>query len=313
VSSRLLGVLGAGLVDPTAPLLRGDDLGVLRGDGCFESIRVRAPAAAGPGAATGDDGMAQLDGFDEHLERLVRSAAALDLPPTDPAAWRELVGQLLAAWDRPGEAVLRLVLTRGVEGDSRPTGFAVLGPVPAEHLRQRAEGVRAVTLSRGLTADATVEAPWLLGGVKATSYAVNMAALRYAKSTGAEDVIFVSVDGQLLEAPTASVVWLTGQVLQTPPPAPLGILDSVTVRGLFADAAAHGFGTEIRRGTPDDLHAADGVWLVSSIRVAAAVTALDGKPLRVDPATTARVLAAAGRWPAGQPSAKGFAGTPPAT
>ncbi|HYT09214.1 MAG TPA: aminotransferase class IV [Mycobacteriales bacterium] len=294
-TSRLLGVLGAGLVDPTAPLLRAEDLGVLRGDGCFESIRVRAPTAVGRDAVAGANRLATLDGFDEHLERLACSAAALDLPATDAAAWRDLTGLLLAAWDRTGEAVLRLVLTRGVEGDDgRPTGFAVLSPVPAEHLRQRAEGVRAVTLSRGLTADATVEAPWLLGGVKATSYAVNMAALRYARSTGAEDAIFVSVDGQVLEAPTASVVWLTGRVLQTPPPRPLGVLDSVTVRALFARAAGHGFGTEIRRAAPEDLHAADGVWLVSSIRVAAAVTTLDGKSLRTDPATTARVHAAAG-------------------
>jgi 4-amino-4-deoxychorismate lyase len=287
VSLRVLGVLGAGLVDPTAPLLRGDDLGVLRGDGCFESIRLRA-------SGRGAHGLARLDSFEEHLARLATSASALDLPPTDPAAWRDLVGRLLAAWDRPGEAVLRLVLTRGVDGDERPTGYAVLGPIPAEHLRQRADGVRAVTLSRGITADATAEAPWLLGGVKSTSYAVNMAALRHARSVGADDVIFVSVDGQVLEAPTASVVWLTGGVLRTPPPRPLGILHSVTVRALFARAGRHGFGAEMRRATPEDLHAADGVWLVSSIRVAAAVTALDGKPLRTDSETTARIQAAAG-------------------
>jgi 4-amino-4-deoxychorismate lyase len=280
VSDRLVGVLGAGRTDPSTPLLRADDLGVLRGDGCFESVRVR--------------GSGEPVDLDEHLDRLARSAAALELPAADPAGWRELVGELLSGWDRPGEAVLRLVITRGVETEGRPTAFAVLAPVSADQLRQRRDGVRAVTLSRGLTADATVDAPWLLGGVKAISYAVNMAALRYARSAGAEDAVFVSADGQLLEAPTAAVVWLTGDVLHTPPPGPLGILDSVTVRSLYANAAAHGFGTEIRRGTPDDLHAADGVWLVSSIRVAAAVTELDGKALRADPVTTARVLAAAG-------------------
>jgi 4-amino-4-deoxychorismate lyase len=121
-----------------------------------------------------------------------------------------------------------------------------------------------------------------------------MAALRYAHAAGAEDVVFVSADGQLLEAPTAAVVWLSGGVLRTPPPAPLGILDSVTTRRLFAAAADHGFGTEVQRGTVEDLHAADGVWLVSSVRLAAAVTALDGKALPVDPAAGARVLAASG-------------------
>ena len=76
-----------------------------------------------------------------------------------------------------------------------------------------------------------------------------MAALRYAHAAGADDVVFVSADGQLLEAPTATVVWLSDGVLCTPPAAPLGILDGVTVRRLFAGAGEHGFGTEIRRGT----------------------------------------------------------------
>ncbi|MFL6127599.1 MAG: aminotransferase class IV [Mycobacteriales bacterium] len=277
---RLLGVLGAGVVDPAVPLLRADDLGVLRGDGCFESVRLRA---------TGE-----LDDLAEHLDRLARSAAALQLPVTDRGAWQDLVGALVAAWDRPGEAVLRLVVTRGLEEGAWPTAFALLAPVSTEQLRQRRDGVRVLTLSRGLVADATVEAPWLLGGAKTVSYAVNMAAQRYAHANAADDVIFVSADGQLLEAPTATVVWLRAGVLCTPPAAPLGILDGVTVRRLFAAAAGHGFGTEIRRGTVDDLHAADGVWLVSSIRLAAAVTALDGKPLPVDERAAERVRAACG-------------------
>jgi 4-amino-4-deoxychorismate lyase len=281
-----VGVLGAGLVDPTAPLLRADDIGVLRGDGCFEAVRLRPPADPGsPG---------ELDDLDAHLDRLARSAAAMDLPATDPVAWQELIDALVGTWDRPGEAVLRLVVTRGTVEGGPPTAFAVLAPIGERQLRERRDGVRVLTLSRGLVADATVEAPWLLGGVKAISYAVNMAAQRYAHANSADDVVFVSADGQLLEAPTASVVWLDRGVLCTPPVVPLGLLDSVTTRRLFADAASHGFGTEIRRGTREDLHGADGVWLVSSIRLAAAVTTLDGKALPVDPDTSARVLAACG-------------------
>ncbi len=276
--TKLLGVLGAGLVDPALPQLRADDLGVLRGDGCFESVRLRP---------TGE-----LDDLEPHLDRLARSAAALELPATDRGAWRALVAELVGAWDGGGEGVLRLVVTRGLEEGGQPTAFALLAPVSAEQLRQRREGVKVLTLSRGLVADATVEAPWLLGGVKAISYAVNMAAQRYAHAAGADDVVFVSADGQLLEAPTATVVWLRDGVLCTPPAVPLGILDGVTVRRLFA--GAHGFRTEVRRGKVDDLHAADGVWLVSSIRLAAAVAVLDGKPLPVDPDLAARVQAACG-------------------
>ncbi len=281
----MLGVLGVGLVDPAAPLLRADDLGVLRGDGCFETVRVR-DAASGA-----------LDGFEEHLDRLARSAARLDLPAPPPAGWRDLAGEVLAAWPVPGEAVLRLVLTHGVEdvdGVPAPVGYALLAPVPAETVRQRRVGVRVVALSRGMPAAAHQDAPWLLGGVKSVSYAVPMAALRYARSVGADDVIFVSTDGQLLEGPTATVVWAEAGTLHTPPYAPLGILDGVTVRALFARAPAAGLGTAVTPGTVADLRAADGVWLVSSIRVAVPVLALDGTGLRTDPGLTARVQQAAG-------------------
>lgn len=279
MTDGLVGMLGVGLVDPTAPQVRADDLGLVRGDGCFETVRVRP-----------DGG---LDDLDPHLARLERSVAALELPATDLAAWRALVDTMLAAWTG-GEGVLRLILTRGLTEGGPTTAFALLSEITERQLRERRDGVDVITLSRGLTADATVEAPWLLGGVKAISYAVNMAALRHARAAGADDVIFRSVDGQLLEAPTASVVWLAGGVLRTPPPQPLGLLDGVTVRHLFAHAADAGFGTEIQRGTVEDLYGADGVWLLSGVRVAAAVNSLDGKPLATDAEATARVQRAAG-------------------
>jgi 4-amino-4-deoxychorismate lyase len=279
VTDGLVGMLGVGLVDPTAPQVRADDLGLVRGDGCFETVRVRP-----------DGG---LDDLDLHLARLQRSVAALELPATDPAAWHDLIATMLAAWTG-GEGVLRLIITRGLTEGGPATAFALLSEITERQLRERRDGVDVITLSRGLTADAAVEAPWLLGGVKAISYAVNMAALRYARAAGADDVIFRSVDGQLLEAPTASIVWLSGGVLRTPPPQPLGLLDGVTVRHLFAGAGRAGFGTEIQRGTVEDLYGADGVWLLSGVRVAAAVDSLDGKPLATDPDVTARIQRAAG-------------------
>jgi 4-amino-4-deoxychorismate lyase len=285
VTDRVLGVLGVGVTDAAAPLLRADDLGVLRGDGCFETVRVA------------DAGAGEFDALEAHLARLGRSAARLDLPAPDPAAWRELVGEVVAAWAQPGEAVLRLVLTRGPEdlgGPPRPTGYALLSPVPAHTLRQRRDGVRVVTLSRGMPADATAAAPWLLGGVKTISYALNMAALRHAQAAGADDAIFVSTDGTVLEGPTASVVWASGGVLHTPPAAPLGILAGTTVRTVLDRIRPTGPAVRVGAGTVADLHAADGVWLVSSIRLVVEVVAIDGVARRAPAALTGQLRAAAG-------------------
>jgi 4-amino-4-deoxychorismate lyase len=146
-----------------------------------------------------------------------------------------------------------------------------------------------VSLGLGVAADFRAQAPWLLGGAKTLSYAVNMAALRHAHSAGADDVVFTSSDGQLLEGPTSTVVWAAGGTLHTPP-LETGILPGTTVVRLFERAEDDGWPTAYVPGTVDDLHAADAVWLLSGVRLAATVHTLDGVR-RHDAGLTARVRA----------------------
>lgn len=254
---HLVALLDGRLVPPTMPLLRPDDAGVVRGDGIFESILAvdRVPRD-----------------LDEHLERLAVSARLTDLGiPAEPG-WRRAVDAALGAW-LEGDAVLRLTATRGFgEG---PTCYVTAAPVGQAQLDQRAHGARVLTLDRGFAGPEVTKAPWLLAGAKTLSYAVNMAALRYAAAHGADDVIFVGSDGAVLEAPTATVVVARGErTLVTPPND--GILEGITARRLFRAAAAAGWTVTQERLTVADLHEADGVWLASSIRLLAAVTSLDG-------------------------------------
>jgi 4-amino-4-deoxychorismate lyase len=184
---------------------------------------------------------------------------------------------VLADWPAEVEGALRLFLTRGLGEGLPPTAIALLAPVPAEVLRQRAEGISVVSLGLGVPAGFRAEAPWLLAGAKTLSYAVNMAALRHAHTRGADDVVFTSLEGQLLEGPTSTVVWAADGRLHTPP-LETGILEGTTMTRLFARAREAGWPTAVVPGTVEDLHAADAVWLVSGIRGAAAVHTLDGKP-----------------------------------
>jgi 4-amino-4-deoxychorismate lyase len=252
------------------PVVTAFDAGLGRGDGVFESVSVvdgQAPHLA------------------DHLTRLARSAALLEIAHPGAPAWRELARATLAGWNAATEGVLRLFLTRG-EGD-RPTALALLSPVPAEVVRQREHGISVVSLGLGVPADFARTAPWLLGGAKTLSYAVNMAALRHAQRLGADDVVHTSLEGLLLEGPTSTVVWATDGELRTPP-TDTGILPGTTQARLFARATEAGWPTRVTPGTVDDLHAADAVWLVSGIRGPARVHTLDGAA-RGDGGLTARV------------------------
>jgi 4-amino-4-deoxychorismate lyase len=285
----VVGVLGVGPIDPDAPAVHADDLGFSRGDGCFEATRV----------VTSPSGEHRIDRLDEHFDRFDLSCAGLELPPVDRAGWRALIDQLLAGWTVPGEAMLRLLLSRGRESDlaagaPRVTGIATLTPTSPETLRQRAEGVAAITLRRGFSADAFTDAPWLLGGVKTLSYAVNVAGIREAKRRGAHDVLFLDQADRLLEAPTATVVWLTGATLTTVPVEGTGILHSITQRALFTAAEQAGYRTGQAAGTVPDLLASDGVWLVSSGRGVAPLLSLDGIPVPSRPGLSAEMAKLAG-------------------
>jgi len=273
----VVAVLGLGLVDADKPVIRADDAGVTRGDGCFEGCRVRDGA---------------VDKLDAHLTRMRRSAAALEIPFDEPA-WRALIDEAVSAWPHPGEAAMKLLLTRGPVGD-RPHGFVSIGPLPAAYPRQRRDGLRIVTLARGTSADAFADAPWLLGGVKSLSYAINMAAQREAARRGADDVIFVSTEGAVLEAPTGSVVWSIGRTLHTTPLGPTGILAGTTQQLLFERAEAAGWQVSATRATVDDLHAADVLWLIGSVRGPIDVVELDGKSRTRRPEVDAEIRRLAG-------------------
>jgi 4-amino-4-deoxychorismate lyase len=264
------------LHDPAAPLLFADDLAAVRGDGIFETLLVRG-------------GLPCL--LEAHLARLAQSARMTELPPPDLPRWRAAVAAGVKRWtaDGGGEGVLRLVYSRGRESGSPPTAFATIAHLPARVADARRKGVAALTLARGLPADGAADMPWLLAGAKTLSYAVNMAALRHAERHGAGDVIFVSSDGYILEGPRSTVVIATesgngtgNSAFFTPPPW-YPILRGTTQQALFEVARNKGYDCDYRALRAADLVAAQGVWLVSSITLAARVHTLDGTLLPAAP------------------------------
>ncbi|SIS17239.1 aminodeoxychorismate lyase [Williamsia sterculiae] len=279
----ILVTLDGAVLDPNVPLLYADDLAAVRGDGVFETLLVR-------------DGTARC--VDRHLDRLDRSAKALDLPAPDLDRWRSAIetGQRVWAqrWGGDREGMMRVVYSRGREsapvdavararssetGISREsneaTAYLTVAPVPQRAFDVRAGGVSVLTAQRGYSIDLASAAPWQLYGAKTLSYATNMAALRWAAEQGADDVIYLSAEGAVLESPRSTVITVRGDTLATPPPES-GILAGTTQQAVFALAEKEGWRTSTERLRTPDLIAADAVWLVSSVTLAARVTALNG-------------------------------------
>jgi branched-chain amino acid aminotransferase len=229
------GVASDGMVPAT-------DSSVLRGDGCFESIK----AYAGRPFA-----------LDAHLDRLERSAKALDIQlplREDLTRWVDEV-----AAGHP-DGVVRLLVTRGsaVPGDSQDPLTVVFA---FDWLK--AEGPARLLPVQAPWHSAGDE--WELAGAKTLSYAPNMSASRRAAAEGFDDALLTTVEAVILEGPTFSVAWVVDGVLETPG-LELGILDSITRRIMIE--IAEDLGIEVAQGTwdLDRLQMADEVMAVSTVR-----------------------------------------------
>jgi len=228
-----------GTIGPTheATIPLPDD-GLYRGDGVFEVIRLYGgrPFALG-----------------EHLDRLERSAAAIELP----VARSLLEDELAALLARHGEAdaQLRIVLTRGGRR------LAMIEELPSWG--------ETLTLA-SVTYSPTV----ILTGVKSISYAANMQATRLAKRQGADEALLVRPDGVVLEAPTSTIFWAGADGGLRTPALDAGILDSITRRSVLA-------GLEVDEGEFElaELLAAEEAFLASTTREVQGVRAIDDREL----------------------------------
>jgi 4-amino-4-deoxychorismate lyase len=247
------------VVDSEQPHLFADDEAVLRGRAAFETMRI-------------------YDGrpfrLERHLERLVSSAAVLGLPVPDAAAFSELAAQAVSAV-ATSEATLRVVWTAGRESEEGGAGFALVTPLPAglDDLRRR--GIALTALQLAIGAHARTASPWLLPGVKSTSYAVNMAAQHEARRRGSDDALFLSLEGLVLEGPTSNIWFREGGTLHTPA-LDLGILAGVTRDTLIGAATARGYNVAEGAYELGRLVAADEVFSSSSVREVVGVVAIDG-------------------------------------
>ena len=223
------------------------DDGLYRGDGAFEVIRLYEGRP-----------FALVD----HLDRLGRSAAAIELEFDRAALEREIEALLGEAGLVDGQ--LRLIVTRGGRR------IAATEPIPAH----------PETLS---LATVTYSPTVILNGVKSLSYAANMQATRLAKGRGADEAVLITPDGKVLEPPTSAIFWVAAAGELRTPALSDGVLESITRDRLIK-------ALDVSEGTwqVDDLRGASEAFLASTTREVQAVAAIDGSDLPEAPGPRTR-------------------------
>ena len=256
--------------DARAAALPVTDLSVTRGDAVFETVAFF-------------DGRPQA--LEQHLERLASSARKLDMAEPERDLWTATILAAVAEHPPWPEVSVKVVLARPQEGEDRTVCGWVHVEAAADHSARRNKGVSLATMSRGLTRTAAREAPWLLMGAKTLSYAINMAATREARRRGADEALFLTVEGFVMEGPISSVVMRRGNVLLTPDPS-IGILAGTTQQDVFAHAPSLGLKPLYVEIHKDELHTMDAVWMLGSGSLALPVHRIDGVDVSTDPEMT---------------------------
>ena len=253
------------------------DRGFQLGDGIFETLR------AGGGHVTE---------LREHIARLRRSAdgLAIELPADIAEQIERGIAELLAAEGLAGpdaDASVRVTVSRGPwpsrgllpPPDAHPVATIVIqawpvAPPPPGHLDRGlalvASAVRRDPLSPIVT-------------LKTTSRADYVYARLEARRAGADDAVFLTMQGYLSEATSANIFLVRrgadGLTELATPALDCAILPGTTRSWLLRWAAAAGLRPVEGKLSPDELAAADEAFVSSSVAGILPVTRFNGHPV----------------------------------
>jgi len=248
------------LMEPAAARVPVFDRGFLYGDSVYEVVRTYLGVPFH---------------LDRHLERLERSAAALELalpPRATLVAWLK---SALRAAGNP-ESYARLIVTRG-------SGPITLDPTTADRPRtvllvKALEPYPAWMYAQGIKVSVPAirrnPRAALDPSVKSGNYLNNVLALGQARRAGFDDALLLDIRGRVTEGSSSNVFAVRGGSLLTPP-LETGLLHGVT-RALVLELAGQvGLQAHERELEVADLARADELWLTSTLREVLPVVRLD--------------------------------------
>jgi len=249
--------LNGRLVDASDATLPIDDHGLVVGDGAFETLKT-----------TGGHAFAVT----RHLERLSRSLDALAIDMPDSSVLRSAIAETVAAGGHQ-ESRIRLTVTAG----SGSLGSGMPGGAPSVVIAVTELKPKVVPIA--ITVQWTRNERGATAGLKTTSYAENVRALRVANEAGASEALFANTRGELCEGTGTNVFVVIDGETFTPP------LSSGCLAGVSRELLLEMTDIEERTFPLEVLTTADEVFLTSTTRDVQALTKIDQRELAVGPVT----------------------------
>ncbi len=212
-----------------------------------------------------------------HLDRLVRSAGSLALAVPPRGDVEAALGDTLAEAGND-ESYIRLMVTRGGGRMGLDPAFAdsprmiiIVRPLelPPAHMYDAGIKLKLVGVER--TARRAVDP-----AVKSGNYLNNILALQEARKSGADEAIMCNAAGRVAEGSSSNVFVVKDRRLATPPLA-VGLLAGITRQRVMTLARADGLEIAEQELMPAHMHAADEVFITSSVRGVLPATELDGE------------------------------------
>ncbi|HXV59199.1 MAG TPA: aminotransferase class IV [Vicinamibacteria bacterium] len=248
--------------DEAARLISPLDQGFLFGASVYEAVRTY-------------DGRPFL--LERHLKRLRESAAALDIVfDTDDGELAKRIDDTLQAASNP-ESQIRIVVSAGVGridygagSTSKPTVVIVVRPLPDFPDTLYRDGADAVfvTIMRAAPGN-------LSPRIKSSNLLNNVMALRQAHARGAYEALMLNSAGEVAEGSMSNVFIAKGGAIRTPP-LDAGILEGITRELVFEIANESRLELEEATFLPDELLAADEVFITASARQIVPIVRVDG-------------------------------------
>ena len=244
------------------------DRGFLFGEGVYETLRTynRRPFL-----------------LDRHLDRLRCSAGHLSLTvPLDDVGYAERIEETVAAVsDKQTELYIRLLVTRGV-GDLTydpnscpdPTAVIIVRPYAGASAELDEKGITVVRSSIVRNHPAALNPI-----IKSNNLLNNALAMQEAIKAGADEALMCNYCGEIAECAQSNIFIVRDGVALTPR-LDTGLLEGVTRNFVFEVGSAAGIPVREAVIQPEELAAADEVFITGTTREVLAVTTLDTTPVR---------------------------------